>query len=426
MPTQDGLLDSRDLCDSSVLERTLANESVSSLKIQANLQSDNFVAGTSGWEINRDTGSVEFQDATIRGTLNASDITAGTMNAARIGAGTITAVEIILTNSASAILRSSNYSANSAGWRIRGDGDAEFNDVEVRGDLVSGNWNGTDPPSLASWDTGASLGWAFDSSQGAAQLEGNVYVGGTVHIGESDTDDRIELQASAAGTIKFYHEGNVSAFANADQNGSITSLFIDKGQMSLRASRDNDQKFAVLTVQSADATSDAGVIISEEGDTTDTHMSELLRIVPSETDTEGLYITMPGATTVPALRIDGGDMILDGELNLQDAGVTEWQIRANTSDNFQILDDDGTSRFQIDQTGGTAFRDDAGTLIFDLDNGSADFDAGNSQTFVLVLPVKTTTGQATAIEGAIVVNTEASVRTLRLYANGAWRNVFSW
>ncbi len=49
-----------------------------------NIQSSNYVAGTSGWFINGATGAAEFQNATIRGTLNASDLMAGTLNVDRI------------------------------------------------------------------------------------------------------------------------------------------------------------------------------------------------------------------------------------------------------------------------------------------------------------------------------------------------------
>ena len=54
------------------------------IQVAADIESDNFVSGTSGWKIERSTGDAEFQNATIRGTLNAEDITVGTLNAARI------------------------------------------------------------------------------------------------------------------------------------------------------------------------------------------------------------------------------------------------------------------------------------------------------------------------------------------------------
>lgn len=60
------------------------------IQVTTDLESDNYVAGTSGWHIERDTGNAEFQNATIRGTLNASDITAGTISASRlVGSGIV-------------------------------------------------------------------------------------------------------------------------------------------------------------------------------------------------------------------------------------------------------------------------------------------------------------------------------------------------
>jgi len=48
-------------------------------QITDDLESDNYVTGSSGWRIERDTGNAEFQNATIRGTLNANDIRTGTL-----------------------------------------------------------------------------------------------------------------------------------------------------------------------------------------------------------------------------------------------------------------------------------------------------------------------------------------------------------
>lgn len=60
------------------------------IQVTADIESDNYVPGSSGWRIERDTGNAEFQDAIIRGTLNASDITAGTLNADRINIDDVT------------------------------------------------------------------------------------------------------------------------------------------------------------------------------------------------------------------------------------------------------------------------------------------------------------------------------------------------
>ena len=52
------------------------------------IKSSDYSSGSAGWKIDSD-GTAEFASATIRGTLNASDITGGTLSADRISAGTL-------------------------------------------------------------------------------------------------------------------------------------------------------------------------------------------------------------------------------------------------------------------------------------------------------------------------------------------------
>ncbi len=225
MPETDGQLTSRDICNQAVIERVLADASVSSLKIAANIQSDNFVAGTSGWKIERNTGSAEFQDVIIRGTLNADDITVGTLDADRIAADTITVDKlatgetgaITITIGAGGVIQSTDASPDVV---INGDGSATFKNLTVTGnssvdgdlvasgitasnittgtlnasvvnvtnldadeinvgilsavDIQSNNWNGgSSVPS-----TGASAGFMFDSSNGSGQFEGDLFIEG--------------------------------------------------------------------------------------------------------------------------------------------------------------------------------------------------------------------------------------------------------
>lgn len=98
------------------------------------IKSSNYVAGSAGFQIEGD-GDAEFNDVTVRGAVIAG--TGSTLPATHITAGTITAQQIILSDSASSILKSGNYSAGTAGWQILGNGDAEFNDVTVRGTIFA-------------------------------------------------------------------------------------------------------------------------------------------------------------------------------------------------------------------------------------------------------------------------------------------------
>lgn len=67
-------------------EEDIGNEAVTSKKFYRTIQSDNYVAGSSGWQIQRDTGNAEFNNITARGTIVA---TAGS-----IGGWTITATAL--------------------------------------------------------------------------------------------------------------------------------------------------------------------------------------------------------------------------------------------------------------------------------------------------------------------------------------------
>lgn len=54
--------------------------------------------------------------------------------------------------------------------------------ITIQGDLVSSNWDGAEPLDLSSVDTVATAGFAFDSSAGSAQFEGDLFLGGTLEL----------------------------------------------------------------------------------------------------------------------------------------------------------------------------------------------------------------------------------------------------
>ena len=87
---------------------------------------------------------------------------------------------------------------------------------------------------------------------------------------------------------------------------------------------------------------------------------------------------------------------------------------------------------------GIALEDLGNKIIFNVNNQQTEYiestDTGHSDLYadvsvdinapVLVLPVKTTTGDPAGQEGAMYVNTQDNA--LRLYADGAWRSVTTW
>ena len=175
------------------------------------IKSQNYSSGSAGWIIKPD-GSAEFQNATIRGSLDAGDITSGTLSVNRldltqiltvgeaagdvnsgsttidgdnITTGTITSTQIsantITTNelnftpfadgddltagtlggiSINAANIQANYSAGSAGFLIESDGDAFFNSVTVNNPIITIGKVTSGTPSAAS-STSLKLGDAL-------------------------------------------------------------------------------------------------------------------------------------------------------------------------------------------------------------------------------------------------------------------------
>jgi len=103
---------------------------VSSAAIAAVISSTNFVTGVSGWRINK-SGDAEFQDVIVRGDITAdSGFFSGTVY---VGATN----NRIIIDGVNKLLKSENYSAGVSGWQIDGLGNAEFQNVVVRGTLQS-------------------------------------------------------------------------------------------------------------------------------------------------------------------------------------------------------------------------------------------------------------------------------------------------
>lgn len=74
-------------------------------------------------------------NALISNTAAIDSAKIASLTADKITSGTMTAQTITLSNSASSIIKSANFSAGSAGWQILGNGNAEFNNVTVRGTI---------------------------------------------------------------------------------------------------------------------------------------------------------------------------------------------------------------------------------------------------------------------------------------------------
>jgi hypothetical protein len=173
------------------------------------------------------------------GSLTASKITAG-----KIGAHTI---EL---NGSNSIIKSSNYVAGSAGWKIEGDGSAEFSDVEVRGTIdIGGNDNTSFHVDI---DGNMWMGaGALASAPFRVNNNGAVEIGNATALGGSNTSLFINTNGSinigtALGTGPFQvtntgsilvgvspdlfrinADGTVEIGRATELGGANTSLFID-------------------------------------------------------------------------------------------------------------------------------------------------------------------------------------------------------
>lgn len=126
-------------------------------------------------------------------TLNGKTIRANTITANQIASNTITANEltsnIVLVNN---IIRSNNYVDDVSGWRISSNGNAEFNDVKIRGDLITGSgvFNNVNTPLFANRGGHFSLGNKITWDGSTLTINGSVNLAGT-NIGTFDNGDSL-------------------------------------------------------------------------------------------------------------------------------------------------------------------------------------------------------------------------------------------
>jgi hypothetical protein len=174
-------------------------------------------------------------------TITAANIAAATITGAKIAADTITADHIDVSSlsaisadlgtitagtiGAAGSVGSSNYSAGSTGWQVNGSGDAEFNDVTVRGtvevDLAGGDlikfMNGSDRYATVDSFTNA-LGWGVEWT---AYNSSNPVLGASVEIQYWTAGDMIWMSvdgivdaASVFVSEELRHTGTKAGFYN--------------------------------------------------------------------------------------------------------------------------------------------------------------------------------------------------------------------
>lgn len=185
------------------------------------IRSANFVSGVQGWNIDA-AGSVEFQNATVRGTVYA-------------GAGSIGG--ILMHGSA---LYSSNWAWDSAGFYLGSDGAAYFNSVRLRGSLMGGAYTGYGWPAAGQngfylGAEGLLVGNANDGRYFQLDSQGNVYapnfsiVAGNAYFnGSGNFSGTINATGVYAGHLEGA-TGTIRAKFTADTVDAVTTLNVAGG-----------------------------------------------------------------------------------------------------------------------------------------------------------------------------------------------------
>lgn len=151
------------------------------------IRSPNYVAGVSGWAINRD-GSVDFNNGTFRGTLN-------------VGTGSVGG--IIITGSG---LSSTNYVPGVSGWHIDNAGSVEFNAGTFRGNVLIGT-----SPNQLSIQSGLTA--ALTTYYGG----GGVTVANAMFQMNSGTDYSYLVWGSTAAGVPFLAMGGVNGAGSVQE-----------------------------------------------------------------------------------------------------------------------------------------------------------------------------------------------------------------
>ena len=198
------------------------------IQVTANLESDNFVAGSSGWQIQRDSGDAEFNDVTVRGDIKISntgsflDTTDGGGNGAIVGtSGTSSSVGYFRHDSVNPTVRVGNSgtgdvirvsanignfgSGSGNGLFITNQGGAGSTGIDVRNTAISG---GHAQIALSSADGGYGIFIPSTSADGGLDASGGGWTTFTgVHISmmekehSCDTGDIVVDQQVILGDI---------------------------------------------------------------------------------------------------------------------------------------------------------------------------------------------------------------------------------
>lgn len=237
-------------------------------------------------------------------------------------------------------IRSRNYDVGVTGWTINADGTAEFNSISLVTSLYSADWDGTIPIDLTTEDTGASDGWALDAVTGNVQIEGNMWLGGTLTL-TAASSPKIQvgtsapyftLQASPSSNSLDFFSGHADEITPGIIDISVNGVFVQTnilsptleavannvtwGQLQLGAYVDGSLGFATLE---GTAQGSAGASV---------------RVGASQIDLSG---TGDATATVEASVSGDGDAIVNIRAVHNGSGINQIRYRSDSHSFRNVL-----------------------------------------------------------------------------------------
>ena len=318
------------------------------------IKSQNYTTGTSGWAIKSD-GSAEFQNATVRGHI---DATSGTLSDLDITGG--------ITVAQNGYVKSNNYNAQTnTGWQIT-DSSATFNNVTVRGHveantgtlnnlsiiggitvnqngyIQSSNWSEQNNTGWKITDTGAT----FNNVTARGHIEastgtlGDLDVIDTITVGDVNHSGTIQSYGYTAGSSGWAIKSNGTAeFQNAIVRGEVNAGSGNfYGMVTVGKENAQDPDYIMIDgqnalIRSANYSDGAGTgwLINNEGDAYFNNITARGAIKTAVFEyaeiqaVGGIFIFRP-SSTIRSARISGNDLILKVEKPLLFAKISYNKI----------------------------------------------------------------------------------------------------
>lgn len=235
----------------------------------------------------------------------------------------------------------------------------------VGGDILSSNWDGASPLDLSASDSAATAGFALDSSEGAIQTVGNVYVGGELQF-----FDRLATEAADYWILD-------------------------------RSATDN---FRITFHDNAGATTRNRFIIKDEGGIEFYDEGETLRLDFSASSDRWLF----------GGKADMGGNDLQGLVDLYDNQGTKRKRMTVNASGISLYDADGsTERLGIVNDGNFNIKDKSGNVVFQYDDALGAIQADDGSTGQrTIFPFGTIITQGTASSGTSISNPSGSMARL--------------